>query len=92
MIRQITEKSIGHRVSIHIFYSSVRWLFFEIDKIDQNKGSLGECLEGFKREKILPHGVYDIETQVENKIFQILYNTNEITEEEVIKFAHSLEL
>lgn len=91
MIKQITEKSIGHRVRWHLFYSPERWMYFEIDKMPENIKSLAESIEKRKKET-LPKGVSQLETVEENKIFMVLYNETEVTDEAVIKFANLLGL
>ena len=91
MIKQITEKSIGHRVRFHFFHSTERWMFFEIDKMPANAKSLAEFMESITNGS-LPKGIYHIDIVEENKSFMILYNETEITEEKVIEFTKSLEL
>jgi len=91
MIKQITEKSIGHRIRFHFFYSTERWMFFEIDKMPANAKSLAEFLENISNGS-LPKGIYLVEIVEENKNFMVLYNETEITEEKVIEFAESLGL
>ena len=90
MINQITEKSIGFRVRFHLFYSTKRFMFFEIT--DSSIADLAEYLDKFRREAKYPKGIYDINTIVQNKVFQIQYNESEITEEQVIKYANSIGL
>jgi|GEM_PF-1699710 len=92
MIKQITEKSIGHRVRFHFFYTNERWLFFKVDRMPKNIKSLAVYLDDFMRNNRLSSGVYLIETVIENKIFEVLFDEREITEEKVIEFAKTLGL
>lgn len=92
MIKQITEKSIEHRVRFHLFYSPVRWLFFEVDKMPKNIEGLADFIDNFKRNNNYPRGIYTFETVIENKIFEIEYSETEITEEKVIDFAKTMGL
>ena len=89
MIKQITEKSIGHRIRFHLFYSPIRWIYFEVDQMPKNLTSLAEYLESVKD---YPQGVYTLEATIENKIFQVQYDETKITDSDVIKFANALTL
>ena len=89
MVKQITEKSIGHRIRFHVFYSASRWLYFEVDKMPKRIKSLANYMETIRE---YPRGIYALDTTVENKIFQIQYDESIITEKKVIDFANSLDL
>lgn len=91
MIKQITEKSIGKKIHNHLFYTTNMFLFFEVTNMDKKINSLFDYLTE-KQNTPLPKGIYSLDTVEENKIFQIGYNCNEITEENVINFAKSLDL
>lgn len=92
MVKQITEKSIGHRIRFHIFYSPVRSLFFKIDSMPKHIKSLAQYLDNYKNSIIFPFGVYYIDIISENNIFEISFNEQQITEEEVIKYSKNLGL
>ena len=90
MIKQITEKSIGRRISFHILYSPYRWMFFKV--IGNNFKDIQQFTEFIEeaRDKFAK-GIYTMDVVMED-VFQILYDEREITEEKVIEFAKRLGL
>ena len=94
MIKQITEKSIGHRVGLHLFWSNERRLFFQTDKkfSDNKNDNLDDYINDYLSNQGLPNGIMHIDTTIQNKIFSVIYLQNEITEQEVIKFVNALDL
>lgn len=89
MIRQITEKSIGQRVRFHLFYSTTRWMFFEVVGLSPEVKSLAGFLDEISS---YPNGISLVEIVEENKTFQIMYDERQITEEKIIEFAKDLGL
>jgi hypothetical protein len=91
MITQITEKSIGHRIRFHLFYSKYKWLYFRVSNGNtKNIQRFAEEIEKIQKGK-LPIGVYAIDIVIEN-IFGVQHDETDITEEKVIEFAKSLKL
>lgn len=92
MIRQVTEKSIGHRVKFHFLYSTYRELFFEVINKPSYVISLANYIMGVNNKTVYPIGVLALDTIVENKIFSVEFDERIITEEKVIEFAKTLGL
>lgn len=92
-MKQIIPKDKRWR-TLRIFNSPNKEMFFEVTKKDilkKHNNNLWDYLVVDMRNEIHKKGIYYMDV-INDNIFKIGYNHNEITEEEVIKFASSLKL